>query len=303
MPHLRFHIVDVFAEQKYAGNQLAVFLRAGSLSVEEMQSIAQEINFSETTFVRSDGPRQGGYDVRIFTPKREVPFAGHPTLGTAFVIQREIIGHRVGEICLNLDVGPIPVTFSRDTGADVLWMQQNAPEFGETIQHAEIADILGLDESDIDHRYPVQDVSTGLWFVIVPVTSLGAIKQARIVRDKYFPFVANRQAKGLLLFCPETYDRDNDLNVRMFDPCDGIEEDAATGSGNGCLAAYMVEHRYFGGDSIELQVEQGCEMNRPSLLHLLASRSREEITVGVGGKVAAVASGQWLIEDGIRGQT
>ena len=131
MSKIPFYIVDVFAEKKYAGNQLAVFREAHSLSGETMQLIARETNFSETTFILQDEPRDGGYDVRIFTPREEVPFAGHPTLGTAHIIRNEILGGKTDALTLNLKVGKIPVTFSQDGYS---WMKQIEPEFGK--QHA-----------------------------------------------------------------------------------------------------------------------------------------------------------------------
>jgi trans-2,3-dihydro-3-hydroxyanthranilate isomerase len=288
-----FSIVDVFAESKYAGNQLAVFRNAQGLTGEEMQKITREINFSETTFILSDQPREGGYDVRIFTPGAEVPFAGHPTLGTAFVIREEIIQSHVERINLNLKVGQIPVTFGRKSQPDSVWMRQNPPEFGATIDPAGIAPILGLESSDIDPHFHVQEVSTGLWFIIVPLTGLDAVRRARVNRDRYFEFVANRQAQAILVFCPKTYSWQNNLNVRVFVPCYGIEEDPATGSGNGCLAGYLVKHRYFGGSEIDIHVEQGYEIGRPSQIYLQAKEENATIIVRVGGKVIPIAKGEF----------
>jgi len=128
-----FYIVDVFAEEKYAGNQLAVVRGAKALSDNEMQRIAKEMNYSETTFILSDEKRDGGYDVRIFTPEKEVPFAGHPTLGTAYVIQQKIVKKPIKRMVLNLKVGQIPTTFSySEEYGDVLWMKQMQPIFGQT---------------------------------------------------------------------------------------------------------------------------------------------------------------------------
>lgn len=291
MKPLTFYIVDVFAEQKYAGNQLAVFRDAGGLSDEQMQRIAREMNFSETTFILSDSPREGGYDVRIFTPVAEVPFAGHPTLGTAYVIRQELLDDPAANVTLNLKVGPIPVT---SVDREVLWMKQNPPVFGPTFDAAAVANILGLDESDIDARFPVQEVSTGLWFVIVPLTSLDAARRAKTTKDKYLSLFETGRHAGILVFCPEPYSKQNDLNVRVFCPVYGIEEDPATGSGNGCLASYLVQHRYFGSDEIDVRVEQGYEIGRPSLLRLRAGRQEDAIDVNVGGKVIMVAKGQFV---------
>ncbi len=129
MDTLTFYIVDVFGLKKFTGNQLAVFLDAGNLSTREMQLIAQEMNFSESTFILSREPINGGYDVRIFTPKSELPFAGHPTLGTAWVIREEILKKPITQLNLNLKVGQIPVTFQ----GEILWMKQGFPAFGKII--------------------------------------------------------------------------------------------------------------------------------------------------------------------------
>ena len=294
MKPLTFYIVDVFVEARYAGNQLAVFRDARELSDEQMQSFTREMNFSETTFILADAEREGGYDVRIFTPAAEVPFAGHPTLGTAYVIREEIIGQPVEQVNLNLKVGQIPVTFKQQGGSDVLWMKQNPPEFGPVAEPTNIAAVLRLDEADIDTRFPIQQVSTGMWFVVVPLKDLDALKRAQVDRDKYAAWTGSDRPGAILVFCPETSNRENDLSVRVFVPCYGVKEDPATGSGNGCLAAYLVKNHYFGTDRIDLRVEQGYEINRPSLLRLRAEDQQETIDVGVGGKVVKVAKGQWL---------
>jgi len=294
MNPLTFYIVDVFAEEKYVGNQLAVFRNARGLSDETMQKIARETNFSETTFILSDAKRDGGYDVRIFTPTAEVPFAGHPTLGTAQVIRHEIVGSDVEQVNLNLKLKQIPVTFAQEGDRDILWMKQKSPDFGPTLNAAAMADILGLDVRQIDPAFPIQEVSTGLWFVVVPLTDRNAIKQARVNLDRYATWSPQQQEDGILVFCPEPYRDENDLNVRVFVPYYGIAEDPATGSGNGCLAGYLVKHRYFGGAQIDVRVEQGYEINRPSLLRLRAEQRDESIDVNVGGKVVMVAQGQFV---------
>jgi len=234
MEKLTFYILDVFAEDKYAGNQLAVVRDAAGLSDGEMQNITKEMNYSETTFILSDNQRNGGYDVRIFTPAEEVPFAGHPTLGTAYIIQQEIIKEPLEKIILNLKVGQIPVSFNyRGKDKNVLWMQQKEPTFGQIIEPEQISEVLCINTSDIDERFPVQEVSTGLFFMIVPLKNLDAVKRATVDRDKYFRLIENRQAKAILVFCPETYFQENNLNVRVFVDYFGIPEDPATGSGNG----------------------------------------------------------------------
>jgi trans-2,3-dihydro-3-hydroxyanthranilate isomerase len=294
---VNFYIVDVFAESKYAGNQLAVFCGAGvaDLSDSEMLQIAREINYSETTFIRSPVMQNGGYDVRIFTPKKELPFAGHPTLGTAFVLQQEIVREKVDRIILNLAVGQIPVTFNyRRESPDVLWMQQNSPTFDLNLSAETLASVLNLEVSEIDSRFPIQEVSTGIPFIIVPLKTLASLKKARVNLDKYFELVNTTEAQEILIFCPETYSEINDLSARVFAPSLGIPEDPATGSANGCLAGYLVEHSYFGKESVDVKVEQGYEIDRPSLLLLQSQKIEGKIAVLVGGKVVMVAKGEFV---------
>jgi trans-2,3-dihydro-3-hydroxyanthranilate isomerase len=295
---MQFYIVDVFTERKYAGNPLAVVRKAGALSTEQMQAIAQEMNYSESTFILSDKAREGGYDVRIFTPGEEVPFAGHPTLGTAYIVQQQLIGRPVDKVVLNLKVGQIPVTFSyAGDQPDELWMHQKPPDFGQTFDPHIIAPLINLGPAEIDARFPIQDVSTGLPFIIIPLKSRAAIKKCRVNLDPYYSFVKTTQrAKGLHLFCPEPYEATNQLNTRMLWPFDGIGEDPATGSANGCLAGYLVKHRYFDSDSIDIRVEQGYEINRPSLLLLRARPNGDNIDVFVGGKVVMIAAGRLVSE-------
>jgi len=286
-----FSIVDVFAEDKYAGNELAVVRGAEGLTGEVMQKIAREFNFSETTFVQGDRRRRGGYAVRIFTPAAELPFAGHPTLGTAFVIQQDLIKEPVQEVVLNLKVGAIPVTFGyRGRKPDVLWMKQIQPQFGRFLEGRGVAAVLGLEPDDLDPRFPVQEVSTGIPFVIVPVKTLEAVKGSVLRADMLAGPAAGCQA--FLLFTPQAERPGNDLHARVFAHGYGVVEDPATGSANGCLAGYLVRHRYFGGPRIDVRVEQGYEMGRPSLLLLRAAGKAGKIEVLVGGRVILVARGR-----------
>lgn len=289
------HIVDVFAQEKYAGNQLAVFHETESMTTEEMQRLTHEMNYSETTFIRSPEERDGGYDVRIFDPVEELQFAGHPTLGTAFVLRTFVREDSPNELRLNLGIGQIQVTVEQDeTGEELFWMKQVPPSFEKTFDHSLAARVLGLNETDIDSRYPVHLVSTGLPTVIVPLQSLDAVQRAATNHDPYYQNLIEPHGNmNILLFAPETYDG-NDLNARVFADCAGVSEDPATGSSNGCLAAYLVEHEYFDTEEISVVVEQGYEMGRPSLLQLQAQRVSDTIEVFVGGRVIPVAEGNLL---------
>ena len=288
-----FYIVDVFTDKKYTGNQLAVFRHPENLSEADMQNLAREMNYSETTFILSETERDGGYDVRIFTPESELPFAGHPTLGTAYVIQREILREKVENITLNLKAGKIPVKFSYDGDLPgELWMHQLSPEFGPTFDRELFGRILNLDPADFDGRYPIQEVSTGTPFILVPLTSLNAVKKASLNRELYFELVEKTASKAVFFFAPETCHPENQLNARLFADYLGVHEDPATGSANGCLAGYLIRYHYFGGERIDIRVEQGYEINRPSLLKLRADRSGDRIEVYVGGSVVMTARGE-----------
>ena len=285
-----FYIADVFAEAKFAGNQLAVIRGAADLTDGTMQKIAREMHFSETTFILSDDPRDEGYDVRIFTPASEIPFAGHPTLGTAYIIQHEIDPAPFDTIVLNLRVGRIPVTFEGDS----LWMKQLPPTFGQTRSPDQLAPVLYLDVNDFDLRFPIQEVSTGLPFLIVPLKNLNAVRRAHINLELLGRLITSLDAKMIFLFSPETYHPENELNARMFGDEYGVSEDPATGSANGCLAGYLVKYAFFGRGEISVRVEQGYEIPRPSLLLLRAKESDGKIDVSVGGKVFIVAKGELL---------
>jgi trans-2,3-dihydro-3-hydroxyanthranilate isomerase len=287
-----FFITDVFGIEKYTGNQLATFVNCSHFSDEEMQQIAREINFSETTFILSD-LRNGGYDVRIFTPESELDFAGHPTLGTAFIIQQTLQNAPTDAVRLNLKVGQVPVFFPEDKMAELLWMKQIEPRFGQTFQPEDLAPVLTLPETAFHDSLPIEEVSTGLPFLVVPLKSMEYLKQAFIQIGHYNKFLEKTSAKGVLIFCAPGYTDKQDFAVRVFVPCLGVPEDPATGSANGCLSGYLVEHGYPGQKRIETTVGQGYEIGRPSELFLQGEKIDGKIDVRVGGKVILVARGEW----------
>jgi trans-2,3-dihydro-3-hydroxyanthranilate isomerase len=296
MTQLPFLILDVFATGKYTGNQLAVCLNAGGLADLQMQQIAREINFSETTFVTDSQPVNGGYNTRIFTPTTELPFAGHPTLGTAFAIQQEIIKKQIERLNLNYQVGQIPVDLNYVNGEpDILWMHQQQAKFFDRLSIDTIAAVIGVEPTDIDARYPIEPVSTGLPFIIVPLKTLAAVSQAKLNLSIYQQAVANLPAQAILIFCPKTVDASCQLHVRVFTECFGIPEDPATGSANGCLAAYLAKHEYFGSSYLDIAVEQGVEMGRSSLLYLRAEYAPANCQVSIGGRVIHIATGEFIL--------
>ncbi len=289
MKSIEYYIVDVFAEQKFSGNQLAVFFNAENLTSKQMQIIAKEMNYSETTFILKQNS-DSCFSVRIFTPEEEVSFAGHPTLGTAYVINEFILKNKLTQITLRLKAGDIPVSFNDNP---ILFMKQNQPEFGdENYKLEDFAQLFYLKLSDFDDKYPINDVSTGLRFIIVPLKKLEIIKKIEVNLSFYNSWVKTQKCKLFFLFCPQTYNKNHQLNSRMFAHYFSIPEDPATGSANGCLAAYLLKYNYFKKDYIDIKVEQGYEINRPSTLYLKSSKKNENFDINVGGKVQIISKGE-----------
>jgi trans-2,3-dihydro-3-hydroxyanthranilate isomerase len=286
---MKFYILDVFGNTKYSGNQLATFLDFGDLSKDEMQKIATEINFSETTFITNKSLIDNGYPVRIFTPKSEIAFAGHPTLGTAYVIKNYIDKTKENQIILNLQVGQIPVTFEFDE----FWMTQKQPEFGCELTISLLSKVIGLDTYELDDRFPILEVTTGLPFTIVPIKTLKSLKRAKIDLIEYEKFIEQTWAKGILIFCNEAREDNHDLSSRVFVNYLGIPEDPATGSATGCLAGYLLKTGYLNSSVIDISVGQGYEIARPSNLRIKASLIENKFDIKIGGKVFEIAEGDW----------
>jgi len=264
--------VDVFAESKFAGNQLAVVLDAGDLDTQQMQTIALEMNYSETTFVLSRSSDRAS--VRIFTPGNELPFAGHPTIGTAWVLGRER-----DQFTLELRGGDVPVVFDKKTG--ICWMTPPPAELCEYVDGAIAASIAVLAETDLDNSMPCQVVNIGPCFLIVPVKDLATLKRARMNLDAMESFQSDKYSDvGLFLFCSEAYSEDADFSARMLFDAAGVREDPATGSANAGFASYL---RAFTDKPVKAIVEQGFEIGRPSRIYIDADK-----ILKIGGKVFQV---------------
>ena len=289
-----FHIVDVFAERAWAGNQLAVVLAADGLSDEAMQAIAYETNFSETTFVASTPERDGGHRVRIFTPTTELAFAGHPLLGTAWVIRHHVATGAPATVQLNITAGKVPVAFETSAGSEMAWFVAPPITLGPTVPRERIAAALGLSPDDIESRAPVQRLTAGNPQMIVPLRGLDALRRCRLDLDAYAPLAAEGFPQLVYLFCRETHDKRNDLCARFFFEANGVREDPATGSATSYLGAYLLEHRLIDGSELSLRIEQGYEMGRPSLVLLRARNVAGGREVKVGGQVVPVVRGELL---------
>ena len=201
----------------------------------------------------------------------------------------------VNSIRMNLGDGPVEVSFVYHYGeVDTVWVGHRPPVFSAINPVEYVAGVLGLDSTSIDSRWPVQEVSTGLPFVMVPLKSLSAMRSACIIPVRYGEMVELTGARALYLFAPETYNPENDFNVRMFAPSYGISEDPATGAGAGCLAAYILRYVRPETEAADIRIEQGYEMGRPAILLARARRSDGGMRVVVGGRVAAVAQGHFV---------
>jgi trans-2,3-dihydro-3-hydroxyanthranilate isomerase len=266
-------LVDVFTDRKFGGNQLAVFRDGKGVRDDLMQAAAKELNLPETTFV-VPAEHGGDHKLRIFTPARELPFAGHPTVGTAYVLSDS----HDGTLRLEEQVGTLEVTV-RDGFTE---MEQPLPTFEPVADRAAVAASLALDDRDLEPALPIEVGSSGNRFMFVAVRTLDAVKRAS----------PRGLAEAAYIFTTQTVEPGSTVHGRMYAPWQGIAEDPATGSANGPLGAYLVRHGL--SDGSRIVSEQGFEMGRPSLLYVRVGGGRDRITsVHVGGR-CAIAGGGWL---------
>lgn len=289
----RFYIVDVFAEQPYSGNPLAVVVGEDALPDETMQKLAAETNYSETTFVTPAPEADGGFRVRIFTPAREIAFAGHPILGTAWVLRHHVLSDASGAVRLNLALGQVPVTFEASAeGKEVAWFLAPPVTPGKTCAPERMAAAVGVLPEDIDTDFPVQQFSAGTSAMIVPLRSLDALRRSQLDLDAFAALAAEGFPSLVYLFCRQTHHPGNDLCARFFFEAHGVREDPATGNGAAFLGAYLLEHRFFPEPDFSIRIEQGYEVRRPSLVMLRARRVGGSREVSVGGHVTPTVRGE-----------
>jgi trans-2,3-dihydro-3-hydroxyanthranilate isomerase len=282
--------LDVFTDRPLEGNQLAVFTDARGLSDDEMQKLARETNLCETTFIlpREKAVEQReGFKVRIFTVNEELPFAGHPTLGTAWYLRQHSLA---GEIVLDLKVGKVPVRFEHRDNKLFGEMQQVDPKFGPSHPHADVSHVLGIPISELDESLPIQTVSTGMWFTIVPFRSLATLQKLNISWHQMAPFLQRIGTNSFFYFvCRETVNKSATLHARMIF-YNG--EDPATGSAAGCCTAWAVRNGILTSGQQGL-IEQGLETRRPSSIYIRADKEGDDvISVRVGGHVVQVIDGK-----------
>lgn len=281
---------DVFSSRPLEGNSLAVFSDGRGLTDAEMQSIAKEMNLSETTFIlpRDAGiERERGIRVRIFTVHEELPFAGHPTLGTAFALRGQ---SGTQQIVLELNVGKVPVHFEdKAEGAAFGEMTQIDPTFGTQHDRETVARATGLRVEDFDDSLPIETVSTGVPFTVTPLKSLAVIQNLQVNLDRAAEYLEKSGGKFFYFVSRETVDPGARLHARMLF-YNG--EDPATGSAAGCTAAWMVAHDVAKPEERVL-IEQGVEMKRPSRIFVRAARNDNRIVnVRVGGRSVEIMRGE-----------
>jgi trans-2,3-dihydro-3-hydroxyanthranilate isomerase len=294
MSNYRFFICDVFSSDRFGGNQLAVLPEADGLDGDQMQQIAREFNFSESTFVFSSGEKLSRR-VRIFTPTIEVPFAGHPNIGTAFTLANDgAFGEIEDGIAVTFEekAGPVPVTINRDDAGRIK-CELEAPQqltLGDTVETSRMADVLSVGVGDIATSVHQPRVgSVGLPFLIVELTSRDALQRAQIDIGSLRSLRDDNIVPDVHLYVRS--DDEFDIRARMFAPFDGVPEDPATGSANCALVALLTHYdeKYASGG--QWRIAQGVEMGRPSVLDARTERDGDTIRTWIGGHSVLVADG------------
>jgi trans-2,3-dihydro-3-hydroxyanthranilate isomerase len=290
----RYYLCDVFTDVRFGGNPLAVVPEADGLSGEQMQQIAREFNFSETTFVF---PSESGHTrrVRIFTPTAEIPFAGHPNIGTAFALANT---GEFGEIETSISVtfeekaGPVPIAIQRREGKPI-WCELTAPEslsLGKTVSAQLVAAAVSLAKDDIAATHTPQVASVGLPFLMAELVDRSALQRARVDLEGFDAIARQGITPDIHLY---THSADEfDIRARMFAPTDGVPEDPATGSANCALGGLLAHYSEKANGRFDFRIAQGVEMGRPSVLEARAEKSNGKVVATwIGGSCVSVGEG------------
>lgn len=292
---------DVFTGEALLGNQLAVFTDARGVDVAKMQRVAREMNFSESTFILPSERSDTDIRMRIFTPMNEMPMAGHPTIGSTFALAHAgVIRPGSSRFVFGLNIGPVPVDL--EWNGSVLrfaWMTQSNPSFGPIVDHrAAVAAALGLDVADLADTLPVQEVSCGVPFLLVPLRDRRAVDRAISDAAAFRRLTtATKLDRAIFMFSIDPAGSTETVYSRMFAPEFGIIEDPATGSASGPLGCYLVHHGAVAADAAREMVSlQGAAMGRASRIHISIEGDRRAITrVRVGGEAVLVGQGELLV--------
>jgi len=283
---LPFYIVDVFADKKYAGNQLAVFMDAENLSSEQMQQIAREINFAESTFVTKLDRENNKAEIKIFTPANEMQFAGHPIIGTSWVLINKVFENSPNEIKLKVPIGEIPIHQTED----LIWLKAAQPKFWDIFSKEDFTLFSNLQVSDFENQFPIQEVTTGSAFVMIGLSSKRALENLVLDKDKTDDWLKKncKTTHRALYFY---YLEGSKLFSRML--CiehNQLVEDAATGSASTCLQAFLLKYHK---PEFELINYQGDYIGRPSQIYFIGKLIDDQFDINIGGKAQFIAKGEW----------
>jgi len=283
---LPFYIVDVFADKKYAGNQLAVFMDAENLSSEQMQQIAREINFAESTFVTKLDRENNKAEIKIFTPANEMQFAGHPIIGTSWVLINKVFENSPNEIKLKVPIGEIPIHQTED----LIWLKAAQPKFWDIFSKEDFTLFSNLQVSDFENQFPIQEVTTGSAFVMIGLSSKRALENLVLDKDKTDDWLKKncKTTHRALYFY---YLEGSKLFSRML--CiehNQLVEDAATGSASTCLQAFLLKYHK---PEFELINYQGDYIGRPSQIYFKGKLIDDQFDINIGGKSQFIAKGEW----------
>jgi len=288
-----YFITEIFQTEKYTGNQLATFVVDESFPEKEMQEMARIFNISATSFILSPGKHDDFFNVRIFTPEKEVNFGGHSIMGSAYIIWKEVLHKSSDEIKIRLYDTEASVRIDSSGDRDRVFMNNRSIHLGLHYDKVDIAPLLGLEPDDISDKSPVREAATGLYFIIVPILTLEAMKRAWMDRRAYYKFFTGENQRPFYLYCNETYRSENSINARAFAHSIGVPEDPATGSGAAALGAYLRQY-YSPVNDINLRIEQGYEIHRRSLIELNVTGRGAEDKIIVGGNIQIISSGHLL---------
>ena len=299
MRRLHYHRVNVFTDRAFSGNPLAVITNGRGVVTETMQAIAKEFNLSETTFVVPPDDQQHDWRLRIFTPVNELPMAGHPTVGTSFVLAREHLidtTKREANIVLEEGVGPIAVRVEFNDGSpSYAEMSQPLPVFGPRFDNRreDIADMISLSPEDLDPDLPVEVISCGVPTLIIALRNLDAARRARPRTDVMMRLAKDGAPHLVLVFTSEVEFPGSTVHTRVFSPLNGVPEDPATGAASGPLGCYLVRHDVVVRENASKIVsEQGIEMGRTSFISISVESANDEISaVKIGGQCQFVGEG------------
>lgn len=286
--NLPFYIVDVFASEKYAGNQLAVFLNAENLSTETMQKIACEINFAESTFITKLNPENNAAEIRIFTPASEMQFAGHPIIGTSWVLMNKIFENKPNFIELTVPIGKIPI----EKTANLIWLQAAQPQFLDVFSKEDFLTFSNLSLGDFEDEFPIQEVTTGSAFVVVPLNNKKVLENINfdlLKMKEWLHSHCKTKHRAFYFYC---FDEGKCVSRMFCIENNQLIEDAATGSASTCLQAFLLKY-----DSPEIKIinHQGDFINRPSQIYFKGNYSDNQYTIKIGGESQFIAKGEWEV--------